>query len=239
MEDTKTNSIIILQHKSYRENDSLVIVYSLEKGKKILIAKGTRSPKSKLLGHLEPLSFIRAMIIKGRGYDYVASILSLDAFLNIKKDINSLYYVGEFISIFIKLLAEEEEDKLIFNLLLTYLKIVDGLKDASQKDLELISSLALFKLAEYLGYTPNFETCSNCGEKIKKDHNYFDFQSGSLIDTQCYHYSPHLQAVSNNVIKLCRVMIASDILMWNKLKVDDQISREALELIKRFLSYQF
>ena len=78
---------IILSRKDFRDNDLLVSVYSKEKGKLVFQAKGAKKIKSKLAGHLEPvtLSFLNMTI--GKNIDQLIGAQIIQPFITVKNDI--------------------------------------------------------------------------------------------------------------------------------------------------------
>ena len=69
MEETFNTKAIILKREPFWEADTRVVVYSLEKGKLHLIARGTKKISSKLAGHLEPMNFVDLMVVRGKQFD--------------------------------------------------------------------------------------------------------------------------------------------------------------------------
>jgi DNA repair protein RecO (recombination protein O) len=151
MEDSKKTLAIVLNRQDYREYDSLVSFYTLEFGKLTLMARGTKRLKSKLAGHLEPISVVDLMIIPGKGRDYAAGAISQEVFSGIKADLNKLYYAGLGLRWFRRLTSENEPDKTLFFLVFEYLNILDKyhLDDVSDElpkdDGELLFSFFAFK----------------------------------------------------------------------------------------------
>ena len=133
MEDTNNTKAIILKRQSYRENDSSVVVYTPDFGKMTLIARGTKKITSKLIGHLEPISLSDIMIVKGKGRHYIGGAICQDAFLNIKDDLNKLYYAGQGIRVFNRLVRDGQGDPDLFNLLKNWLELLDTAAELSKE----------------------------------------------------------------------------------------------------------
>jgi len=184
MEETFYTSAIILKRTVWREHDSKVTVYSLEKGKLELVARGTKKILSKLASHLEPITLSDLMVIKGRQLDYVGTAISEENFKIIKKDLEKIFLVGEIINLFNSLVKEQEKDPQLFYLLRDFLFLVNEDKVDKNKT-ELLSTAFKIKLIDILGYTPNFENCIVCGQKnISKDY-VFDFAKGGIVCQKC------------------------------------------------------
>jgi DNA repair protein RecO (recombination protein O) len=168
MDETKHSSAIILNRSDYRESDSLITVYTKDFGKLSLVARGTKKIQSKLAGHLEPISLADILIIKGRGFDYIGSALTQNAFLKLKDNLNKLYYAGQAFNWFNRLVKDDQPDERLFFLLSYWLEVLDNYSPAefTKENGELFFIFFALKLLAELGYRPEMYECLNCREKI-------------------------------------------------------------------------
>jgi DNA repair protein RecO (recombination protein O) len=125
MEETFVTKALILKRQPWRECDSRVIIFSLDRGRLEFIARGAQKLESKLAGHLEPITLATIMAIKGKGFDYIGSAATLDAFLIIKSDLNKIYYAGRALAWLEKLTKEGEGDHNLFFLAGEYLDLLN------------------------------------------------------------------------------------------------------------------
>src|SRR5665811_2281959 len=122
MKESRTTLAIVVKRQDYREHDSLVVFYTKEYGKQVLIARGTKKQSSKLVGHIEPLNLVNLMIVPGKGRDYVGGISSKQSFLDLKENLNNLHWAFLGISWLLQLVSvEDEADERLFALLHNYL----------------------------------------------------------------------------------------------------------------------
>lgn len=244
MEESKKTIAIVLNRQDYREYDSLVSFYSLEYGKIFLIARGVKKPKSKLVGHLEPLNLVDLMIIKGKGKDYVGGVINREIFPSLKSDLNKLYYAGAAVRWFRRLISDNEPDEQIFVLLLNYLELLEDYKpDLSKEDGELFFSFFIFKLLAIMGYKPETEKCIACQNKIHPGNNYFNLQSGGLLCENCFKEGKggevrELLTISDNCVKTIRFYLDNDIKLGRKLRIDKKLSKELSILTTGFINFR-
>ena len=102
MEETYATKAIVLNRVPFRENDIRVSLYSSDQGRLDLIARGARKTKSKIAGHIEPISLARIMVIRGKRLDYLGSAINEASYFNIKNDLIDMillpvYHVYQFI----------------------------------------------------------------------------------------------------------------------------------------------
>lgn len=248
MDETRYTQAIILNRSDYRESDSLIICYTRHFGKLSLVARGTKKIKSKLAGHLEPISLVNVLVVKGRGFDYVGSALGVDAYLGIKDNLNKIYYAGRALSCFNRLVKEEQPDERLFLLLTSWLELLNNYSSAefTQENGELFFIFFVLKLMTELGYKPEMHQCLNCQEKIKPGKNYFNLKNGGIICDCCLEKERQRQAISSNelltisdnCIKLLRFIIDNRFNVAKKLKLEKKIIKEASVLTTNFLNFR-
>jgi len=240
MEETYRASAIILSSQSFREHDGRKTVYSLEKGKLNLVARGVKKIKSKLAAHLEPISLAEIMVIRGRQFDYVGAAASQNCYLLIKNDLAALEAAGRAVRIFNKLVSEEEGNKRIFSLLKDFLDFLNQEAENSQgKNLEIWADFFILKLLALSGYEPEMHGCLDCRKKISPSGNHFDLSRGGLICRACLGQSKDILPVSDNCIKVLREGLEKDFNDLKKLKIKENLGEEAGKVINAFCQYCF
>jgi DNA repair protein RecO (recombination protein O) len=247
MEETHNSQAIILNQIAYRENDSLITVYTKNFGKLFLIARGTKKLQSKLAGHLEPISLADILVIKGKGFDYIGSALTRDAFLSLKDDLNKLYYSGRAINYFSRLVKEGQADENLFFLLSNWLRIINDYSSTyfTKEMGELLLAWFIFKFMTELGYKPEMQHCLNCHQKIVPGKNYFNLNGGGLICGACFEKEQRekkivtnsLFIISDNCIKLMRFIVSNNIEIAKRLKLDKRATKELSSLAINFLNF--
>ncbi len=247
MDETKHSQAIILNRSAYRESDSLVTVYTRDFGKFSLVARGTKKIKSKLAGHLEPISLADILMIKGRGFDYVGSALTKNAYLNLKDNLNKIYFAGRAVRWFSRLVRDAQPDERLFLLLSRWLEVLDNYPDAefSAESGELFFAFFALKLMTELGYKPEMYECLNCRQPVKAGLNYFNLKNGGIICGACLEKEranegvnvAELLTISDNCIKLMRFILDNKLDLAKKLKLDKKIIKELSILTRNFLNF--
>lgn len=222
MEATFSSKAIILNRQNWREADRLVSVYTKEYGLLSLLARGARKFSSKLAAHLEPISITQIMIIKGRGFDYVGSAIMSDSLLEIKSDLNKLYFAGQALRFFKILVKENQKDENLFNyvekwlLSLNRARISEGEKsigdNLNKEDGRFRLALFYWRVLSFLGYGLSLDSCVACQKKvIEGNNNKINFSQGGLICPNCQANIPENNQkssypISDNCIKWLRYL---------------------------------
>ena len=238
MEETFNTKAIILNRQPYKEVDSRVAVYTLEKGKMELIARGAQKLSSKLAAHIEPFNLVDLMVIKGRKRNYVGSVISQDSYVDIKNDLEKIMFVGRALNLFNRLVKEAVTDQPLFVLLLDFLEAVRTVRESSEF---IYAAFALKFLAE-LGYAPELYKCVHCKAQIIPKNNYFDLAKGGLICENCWgkldrNEKNSILTVSNECVKVMRFVLGHDFSEIGRLRLDEENEAEYEKIIELIVKY--
>jgi len=236
MEETFNIKALILNRKPFSEDGSRVTAYSENLGKLDLVARGTKKIKSKLAGHLEPISLVEIMVVRGKQYNYIGAAVSRESYANIKNNFDKIKAAGEVIKVFNLIIKFGESDQNIFLLLKDYFNFLDGA--SAKTDYDLFVQLFIFKLLIKLGHRPELYSCVNCRKKISPSGNKFDLARGGLVCAKCSGHNQFMQlTISDDCIKLLRLADKYDFNKLVKIKVNKKIEREIANIISSFLNY--
>ena len=247
MTENKTTLAIVLKRQDYRENDSLVVFYTKEYGKQVLIARGTKKQSSKLAGHIEPLNLVNLMIVNGKGRNYVGGISSKQSFLDLKEDLNNLHWAFLGISWLIQLISVEgEADERLFTLLNNYLTTLNQASsgDSKKEEGELAFAVFSFRMLAIIGYEPQTKNCLNCRQELKPEFNYFDLQNGGLLCPDCYNKNQQINIesyfkMSVASIQLLRFIFDNNQFLGKKATLSKKTAHEIAQVALRFLQFRF
>lgn len=247
MEESRRTSALILNRQPYREYDSLVTVYTPDFGKLNLVARGTKKLQSKLAGHIEPLTLADIMIISGKGFDYLGSAVGREIYSDIRYDLNKLYYAGQVLKIFNRLVKEGEAEISLFFLLADWLEVLNNFFGFTKENGELLQVFFTWQFLAVLGYKPEMYKCLVCGGEIKPGQNYFNLSRGGMVCQGCFEsqrnsidfVSAELLPISDNCVKIIRFILTGKFTQAEKIKMDKKLIRESATLVEGFLRYCF
>ncbi len=152
---------IILSRRNTGETDRILTVFTKEFGKVRAIAKGIRRVTSRRAPHLEIFTRVILMLHRGTTLDSVTEVTTLDAFEDIRTDLERVslaYLYCELVSV---LLADRQEHPDIYDLLVTALTTLN-----SNADLDPLQSREFtLELLWTLGFLPRSKRLS--GSKLQ------------------------------------------------------------------------
>jgi DNA repair protein RecO (recombination protein O) len=154
---------VVLRSIRYGEADRVVHLYSATRGRIGAIAKGSRRPKSRFGGRLEPFFRLNLVLYEGRGDLFtVTGASTVDGHARLRSDGLALGAAGRACDAVLRLLDSAEPNRAAYNLLCNYL----GLLDADPASAGAPGAVLAFrlKLALAAGFSPELASCASCGE---------------------------------------------------------------------------
>lgn len=229
-EAIKTKAIV-LNKVDYKDNDRILTLFSLEKGRITVNVKGVKKPTSKLRACSEIFFFGQYILNETRGRYTVTGFDTIDTFSELRKDFDKLSAGVLMLKMCEKAIREGEQEEELFLLLLKCL-------DALRKNDFIGGILAVFllKYCTVLGYAPQLEKCIKCGKNEKLV--YFDFALGGIVCTRCGTKTDHISITSECLENLKNIILldVDNALMLIK---DKRQQKEAYNAACKYTSYLF
>jgi DNA repair protein RecO (recombination protein O) len=196
----KTQAIVLRQRK-LGEADKIVTLFSANLGKLDAVAKGVRRTKSRLAGHLEPLTLGSYLLAEGRELDIVTQAETVDAFVGLREDLERLsrgLYCAELVE---RLMPERSEGAPVF---LVLKGVLERLSSVSELDV----AVRYFEmhLLDELGYRPSLDTCAVCDGRLEPVTNYWSAAAGGIVGPDCSVDHGALSPLTVNGLKVLRVL---------------------------------
>ena len=161
---------IVLRSIRYGEADRVLHLYSSARGRIGAIAKGSRKPRSRFGGRLEPFFRLDMVLHEGRGdLATVTGVHTVDGYPNLRSSGPALSAAARGCDAVLRLLDSTEANPAAYNLLCRYLALLDGQEDGERVETDGAAGLATalafrLKLSLSAGFAPELTACSRCGE---------------------------------------------------------------------------
>ena len=158
--EIKVNALVI-KAIDYKDNDRVLTLYSLEKGKITAGIKGIKKAGAKLKFASEPFCFAEYILAEKGGRYTVTSASYIDCFYDLRLNLEKYYY-SAVVSDFLNVHTESElADPFLFDL------AINTIKDICYQENEKMSLVNfLLKAIESLGYGITNLLCEACQEEI-------------------------------------------------------------------------
>jgi DNA repair protein RecO (recombination protein O) len=216
----KTQAIVLRQRK-LGEADKIVTLYSSHGGKIDAVAKGVRRTKSRMAGHLEPLTLGSYLLAEGRDLDIVTQAETIDAFPHLRADLDRIsrgLYCAELVD---RLTPERSEGNPIFRLLAETLSVL-----AQTEEIDLAVRRFEMHFLDLLGYRPAMETCAICDRRLEPVTNFWSPAAGGVIGPECADDALQLAPLSVNALKVLRVLQKASFADAARIRLSPELQRE-------------
>ncbi len=220
---------IVLRQRRLGDADKILTLFTARSGKVEAVAKGVRKTRSKLAGHVEPLTQANFQLAKGRSMDVVTQVETIESFQPLRDDLERLsraLYACELLDKF----TEPHEDH--FEL---YRLLLDTLRRLQTRD-DVDTPVRFYEmgLLDVLGYRPELEECVACRTRLEPQTNYWSAAAGGVVCAACRTEESAVRPVSANAVKLLRLLLHGRFSDVARVSVDPAL---AAELERAMLEY--
>ena len=164
---TYKTEAIVLRSIRLGEADRVLHVYTLDRGRVGVVAKGVRKTKSRFGARLEPLSHVELMLHQGSGeLQTVTGVQLLHSHREAREDQYRLGVALAGAEAVLRLFTEQEANPRAFAALVRFLEVADGLdpRSGSRPGVDPLALAFQLKLLWLSGYQPHLDACSECGD---------------------------------------------------------------------------
>lgn len=147
---------IIIKRSNFSEADRLLTILSEDEGKIKVLAKGVRKINSRRGGNIELFNRVNVFLRESRTFYLLTEVQLVESYKGLRTDLQKVgyaYYACELIE---KLTAEGVENRIIYGLLLNYLRDL-GAEDRPIGNLEGFETALLTEL----GFWPDKLACTD------------------------------------------------------------------------------
>jgi DNA repair protein RecO (recombination protein O) len=237
MPETKFRSFrvdaVVLRHSDYGEADRLLTLYTRQLGKTRAVAKGARKIASRKAGHIEPFTYVRMQLAKGRDMLILTQADTVDAYQPLREDLvltSQASYVLELLDRFTY--QDETENSAIFNLLTATLARL-----AAKSDPWLVIRYYEMRLLDHLGFRPQLLECANCRREILPEDQFFSFSAGGVICTRCGQGLRNITPISVETLKYLRHFQRSSYADASRAHPSPDVQNESESLMQGYFTY--
>lgn len=137
---------VILKRRNLGEADRILTVFSLQKGKISVLAKGVRRITSRRSGNVELLNRVLLYLHQAKSFLILTEASSLDTFSKIKSDLTLSTYAYHIIELVDKLTAENQDNRILYE------HLVEVLRRLERKPRQILIRAFEAKILSNLGF---------------------------------------------------------------------------------------
>lgn len=171
----KTKGIVIREVNT-GEADKILTVFSRNRGRISVLAKGARRPRSSNSAGSQLLSYCDYVLFSGRDMYTMNSSEVLEPFYEIRNDLERLTYAAHLTDIVNDVIQENQPASKLLQLLLNSLHMLAK----TDKPPELIARIFELRCLAIMGYAPYVGSCIECGATPQEGYS-FSFRKCGFI----------------------------------------------------------
>ncbi len=192
---------IILRRTDFGEADRLLTVFTPDRGKLRLLAKGVRKITSRKAGHVELFMLTDMLVARGRTWDIISQAEIVEPYRHLREDLDTTsyaYYLAELVDRFME---EHDTNRPLFELLALTLARLSHVDDS-------FITLRYFELhlLSLTGFQPQLHFCVACEEALQPVENYFHFVDGGVLCPEHGQARPNAEPLPLPVLKVLRFL---------------------------------
>jgi DNA repair protein RecO (recombination protein O) len=224
---------VVLRYTPLMEADRIVTLYTPDVGKLRAVARGVRRTRSRLGGHLEPLTHVSVSLAEGRGLDTITGVDTIRSFRPIKEDlhlVSKAVYLAELVDSFS---VEQSPNEAAFELLISAL---GGLQTAENPAYLMRYFEARLLLGS--GFGPELRQCVECRATLEPGDHVFSCSKGGILCPQCRVLSGDaLVSLSLNAVKVLRFFQRQSYARAAKLTLAPALLEELERLLATYIRH--
>ena len=224
---------IILRRADFGEADRLLTVYTPERGKLRLLAKGVRKTTSRKAGHLELFMLTNMLIARARTWDIISQAEIVEPYRDLRNDLDKTsqaYYLAELTDRFTE---EHDPNAPLFELLALALAHLDHTDDTF-----VVLRYFEMHLLSLTGFQPQLHYCVVCQEALEPvENNYFHFVDGGSLCPAHGQNRPNAEALPLPVLKVLRFLQTEPWDVASQLQLTSTTRQQVESLLQGYITF--
>ncbi|MCC6382197.1 MAG: DNA repair protein RecO [Dehalococcoidia bacterium] len=211
---------LILRRRNLGEADSVFTVLTANGAKLDAVARGIRRARSRMRGHLEPLTRSQLLLARGRTLDVFTQAQTLHAYRGLREDLERsalAIYCAELADRFA---VEQAEQPGLYPLLLA---VFDTLEAGAPAQVLRWFELQILSLA---GYDLQLDACALCSARLPPAETLLAASAGGLVCAGCRAAAGAGRLLGVPAIKVLRFARGASLADFASLRVGDDLGQQ-------------
>jgi len=190
---------VVLRRVDFGEADRVLVLFTRERGKVPVVAKGVRRMSSRMAGHLELFTQSELLLAKGANLDVVTQAETRNAFRPLREDLtrtSTAYLIVETVDALTEEALEQPE---LFDLLTATFSAL-----GTAEDPRLVAAHFQIRLLDVTGFRPVLMHCVACNADLAPGRNALSATLGGALCPRCGPSEPSARPIQTDVLKVLR-----------------------------------
>lgn len=222
---------IVTRYTNYRENDRIINIFTVDRGKIDAKARGCRKSTSALLPACQPFVYGQFELYHSKDKYTVNQCEIKETFFPLREDYARFAYGTAMLQFCNNAVQENEPNQTLFSLLYHSLSYL-AYGESDPRDL---FCCFLIRYLDKIGYRPAITTCARCGRDIRGDARVlFSTQTGGAVCAACEQNST---PITKTALEAMRRMLLLEDHELSKVRLTDALRGEILPALTGYASY--
>ena len=224
---------VVLKQTPLGEADRILTLCTHDRGKVRAVGSGVRRTKSRLAGHLEPLTHVRVSVAEGRDLHHVIEAETVHSFRALREDLDRMSVAVYLCELTDSFTAEGAPSPEVLDLLLATMRLLESGETSPM----LVHAFEV-KVLGHSGFGPEVQRCVDCRSDLEPgDHLYSSSAGGTLCPACRVRSEDAMVSVSMNAIKVLRFLQREDLGRGASLSVSAALAGEIERLMSIYIKY--
>ncbi len=222
---------IVLRVMKYRETSQIVTLFTREKGKMAVLAKGARLLKSRFGSSLQPMSYTQVVFYHKptRGLQTLSESTHVQFFHGISRNLEKISIGLRIVELIYALMPEEEQNPQVFNLLV---EVLGRLDEAEAHTINVLPYFQM-RLGTVLGFAPDIDR--DMVEHLPDEGGVLALDTGAILPPDATPRAARRAA--RTALRAFAILARADLDTVMRMRLDAETRREVNALIEDFLRY--
>lgn len=210
---------VVLRRRNLGEADSIFTVFTPTAGKFDGVARGVRKARSRMRGHLEPLTRSQFLLARGRSLDVFTQAETLEAYRPLRENLDYgalAIYVAELVDRFT---LEHAPQPGLYELLLA---TFDAL--AAGEGAHVVRYFEVHLLA-LMGYDLQLDVCAGCGSRLPPEETLLAPSLGGFACGRCRGAAGSGRLLPVAGVKVLRFARSATLEAFAGLRLEEELAR--------------
>ncbi|MEK4340249.1 DNA repair protein RecO [Brevibacillus sp. FSL L8-0710] len=221
---------IVIRSVDYGESSKVVTLFTRERGKVAIMARGAKKAKSRLsaVSQIFTHGYYLCKTGPGSGMADLSQGEIVDSFRDLRQDLMSTAYAAYIAELLDRLTEDGEGNPFLFQLLHQLFRHLD-----EGRDPEILCRIFETKMLQVAGITPRLTACANCGEQ--REPYVISVSQGGLLCPACAAGDAYAIAVTPSVWKLLRLFQVFDLERLGDIEVKPTTRSQLKHVLRSFM----
>ncbi len=206
---------IVIRTNDYGETHKIVTLFTRERGKIAVMARGAKKPKSRMAAISQPFVYASYLVQMGSSMGTLHQGEVIQSLRSIREDLIKTAYASYIAELTDKLIEQNEPDPFMYQQLLQTFTWMH-----EDKDLDILLLMYELKMFKKGGFAPHIQSCVSCGKE--EDAFSFSIKEGGLLCSRCRYMDHDAMMLQPNLIKLLRICLEVDVTRVGNISVKQE-----------------